>query len=80
MAKNKTTRKTGGEKMKLHYGFVSCSECRLRVAATKNGLAWKHGHIRVAKGRKRVAFPNVTSGTEAYHCKGSWVKGFDWVE
>jgi hypothetical protein len=56
---------------RYRFGCGTCSYCNLEVAATKDGRAIRHGFIRVKKGYRRRAFPELRGGTTGYACRGS---------
>lgn len=63
--------------MKNKYGWGDCPYCGCDVGATKNGLAVRHGFIRIKVGIKRLAFPDLLGGHDYHPCKGSGKKLFN---
>jgi hypothetical protein len=57
--------------MKNRWGWGDCSVCGINVSASKHGLAVRHGFIKVRRGTRRLAYPDVLGGRTAHACEGS---------
>ena len=61
------------------YGWGECSCCGyIDVGATKNGLAVRHLFIRIRKGYRRLAFPDLKAGHDYHACAGSGKPLLNW--
>lgn len=57
--------------MSFKYGWGLCSRCGADCGATKNGLAARHGFLRVPRGFRRTNLPQLASGHDHHGCAGS---------
>ena len=60
--------------LRYKHGWGDCSHCGCDTGATKNGLAVRHGFIRIKRGYKRVIMPDLESGKDHHACEGSGKK------
>lgn len=65
--------------MKFRYGYGNCSHCGWDVGVTKQGKAVRHGFIRVRRGTRRTAYPDIPPGKTGHACKGSGQPVNGWV-
>lgn len=60
--------------------FGKCPYCGAWYRVNKNGKIYRHGFIRVRKGFKRVAFPDIPSGTDGKPCPGTGQVCLEWLD